>query len=251
MRKVLVLVLIAVLIMGLASGCSLAKKAKDVRDQVDEISGILDELEQISDNMGEDEVLFTSELYAFESYTDVLDTLEAFAFDWVSADGSDDWSFGYETLGEEEIDGVNTRHILVIKTEKGETDEYEIWCNDAWETVKAVVDGEEKEGWDAAGYGTVLTALTQLYVNYQALAGMVYSEPGVMDGASYSLEGKGSESVNVGSGSADVFYLKSNFLDATWTIGLTKVGAKSMYVILEQGAGDSSGGLHVTEAVAR
>ena len=250
MRKALVLTLVLIFISALVSGCSLFGKAKELQDAAGEIEDLADQIEEIEEN--EDEQIFNAQVYTFDDSTDLLNTFQEFGYEWDEEGNSS--SVEWEVIGEEEIDGVMTKHVLCSKFEYDETEEYEVWFNDEWLAVKAVVDGEEKEGWEAEGAGMLITMMAQTYVNYASLANVIFIDagnPGVLDGSAYKLENKSSESISLGGGSnADLYRVKSLWVNSYWDLGLAKVGGKQLYVILKQGADDDSAGLVVTRAVA-
>jgi hypothetical protein len=251
MRKVLLLALVLVLTASMLSGCSMLKKAKEIKGAVDEFSGIVDELEEIEEN--EDEKVFGEQLYIFESGTDLLNAMKEFGYDWINEEGDVEWSVEWEVLGQEDVDGVNAVHVRCKKNEYGTPEEYELWFNDEWLAVKALYEGEEKLGWEAEGLGYWMAMMAQNYVNYAALTNIVFTNsdmPGILDGSAYKLESKKSENISLGGSpvKAEVFKVKSLWVNAYWEMGIAKVGGKHLYVILKQGVDDASGGLVVTRA---
>lgn len=246
MKKMLALTLLLVLIAAMVSGCTLFGKAKEA----DEFSGIMDEIAE-----NEDEKIFDEQVYAFEDAADLLNTFKEFGYEWFDAEGAVEWSVEWETLGKEAVDGVQATYVRCIKFDYDETEEYELWFNDEWLAVKAVVDGEDKEGWEAEGAGYMVTMTAQTYVTYANLVNIIFADsnnPGTLDGSAYKLESKTRESISIGgSSSVDLYRVKSLWANSYWELGLTKVGAKNLYVILKQGVADTSEGLRVTSAVAR
>lgn len=253
MKKMLALALVLVLMAAMVSGCSMFGKAKELKEAVDEFSGIVDELNENADN--EEVKLFDEQLYVFEDFTDLLAAFKEFGYEWYDADGAVEWWVEWEILGQEEIDGVAATHVLFTMFEYDKTVEREVWFNDDWTSVKSFEDGEEKEGWEADLVGNIVTVMAQTYVNYTTLANMLYadySRPGLLDGSAYKIESESSESINIGgSTKADVYKINSLWLDAYWEVALAKVGGKHLYVTLLQGEEDALVGLRVTRAVAR
>jgi hypothetical protein len=252
MGKAIALMAVALMLVGVLTGCAALNSAKEVKQGLDELATLADEIEQAGADEGT--VVFQGELHGFENALELLATFSEFAYQWeeISDGHTEEWSFSYESLGREEVNGVDAERYKCIKVENDEAAEYEFWFDDEWLAVKSLVNGELKEGLDSEMEAALLTMLTQLYINRAATDGMVFSEPGVLD-FGYSLEGESREDLNLGSGSVkvDLYTIKSEFAGITYTIGLAEIGGKKLYVNLIAGTDESSSGLRVTRAVPR
>lgn len=204
----------------------------------------------------EEASITTGDFLSINSYEDVISNFKEFGFVYnTKAAGEENvsWTFDYVYLGNESVDGVDTKHFKIKQVENGETDEYEAWFDDTWSALKFKNSEEEKTGIDAAFSGTSLTMMTQLYCNMLTLNTMVYKEDGTIDDEMYELKGKSNESIDLGNGSTDIelLVISSKFMDFDKLLGTSTFNDKKVYTVLETVSKDKEAldGLRITHLV--
>jgi len=268
LKKILALIVIAVMLITTVSGCGMLKKAKDIKDGLDGINDFVNDLEDqfgddtddYDDNDDDDDdddsdvvsSVFAHEVYYPQDSIAILEKFQEFGYSWEEKyeDGSENnFSLHYKSAGTEEVDGVSTEVFDVTHIEGEETDQYRIWFNGEWEPIKATHNGEEMEAWE----GAVLTFALSIYSNYVQLTQTVVDVTGELDTFSYSLDEQTSE-VNI-FGLMDIYQFSSIFSPVITTYGLVDLDDDGVqdFVMIKNIVKDSEHGwvMRVTHAVPR
>lgn len=201
------------------------------------------------DIVGNDIILMDDAYQVFEMFAEF-----GYEYSTVNAAGEDPdiWSFEYKYLGNEIIDGVETKHYAISLLEQGETTVSEGWYDDTWSAVKYIDPSGEQTGVNAAFAGSNLTMMTQLYVNQALINSSFYTPGAALDELYYKLIGTRSETMDFGYGSTkvEIYDVESKFAKLILHSGYADFNDKKIIVILDQESEDGVfSGLKVTKAI--
>ncbi len=190
-----------------------------------------------------------------DSYEQVFNTLKEFSYEYNTKNAGEDptqWSFEYKYLGNETIDGVETKHYSMTQTEDGEPKVLEGWYDDTWSAVKYKDASGEQTGVNASFAGSTLTMMTQMYCNQTLINLAIYSNDWALDDTLYEVVDTRKENMDLGYGNTEVEIqdIKSVFAGIIMRTGYAQFIDKKIFVILEQETEDGSvAGLTVTKAI--
>lgn len=270
MKKIFVLMLLSVMLLGMTS-CSnkdagkksLSEVEKDIDQDYDEGNDDYDETEDgytsddtddIDSKNNDPEVVQNKDYILFESSNNVLETFKEFGYEYITeyADGEPTkWSFEYKYLGSETIDGVDTKHYQTTTVEYGEAKTTDAWYDDTMSAVKYIDSNGEKSGADAAWGGGNLAMMTQLYCTQYQIYSSVYAN-GEFDDFAYEMLDNTSQIIDFGYGNSDVEFqnVKSKFGGYIFHAGTAKLKDKKFYVILKTETAEGiNEGLQITKAI--
>ncbi len=253
MKKLLALLLVTTMLVAF-TGCGFLDKAKDIKEGLDDIGNIFDELEDlpgfIDDDDDEDDAkpIVSGDVYFPESYTDLLAKYSEFGFEHTTVDeagASIIFSFHFVHEGTEEVDGVDTEVFTVTKVENNETEVNKQWFDEEWQIVKVLKGEEILDEW----YGIPVGMFGQIYVLNLLNSQMVVDADGYLE-EMYKLEEKGTESGSLGQMET---YKISSFLRTIQIHGYMDVDGEKTIVLIRKGVEGSKASeeMLVTHLVAR
>jgi len=266
MKKLLSAILLVALLAIMLTGCGGEKDTDVVNDsgsQVEETSDSSSDDTESTPDTGKstkESAVFTEGFINLDSHKEVLKYFKEFGYVYNTKKAGEEtvpWTFLYQSLGKENINGVDTEHIKVTMVEKGETKESEAWYDSEWSAVKFINKDGEKTGMDASFAGATLTMMTQLYCNTLGIFKAIVKEDGTIDEFMYNVKGKRSqnETIDLGAGNMEIELYdvegKIGGFDKLYGISALKDG--KMYVVMETISRDKEtlDGLRVTRAVPR
>lgn len=223
----------------------------------DEDNGEEAELDSMEESVNQAVQLVLGDYMVFDSAEQVLATFRDFGYEYINRNPGEEqtsWSFEYQYLGNETIDGVSTEHYKMTMVEDGETKVSEAWYDNTWSAVKYLDSSGEQTGMNASFAGSNLTMMSQLYCTQIVLNISAYSTEGVLDELAYELKDVGSENMDFGYGNTkvelqDIKYLYGGIVMHN---GAAKLNDKKFYVILETETEDGTlAGMHITKAIPR
>lgn len=231
MKKLIALFLVIALLSAL-TGCGSLGKAKDIKEGLDGIGKIIDELDDlpgIGDD-DDDEPLFSGSVFLPENYIDLLAKYSEFGFEHTTVNEEEDsiiFSFHFVYEGSEEVDGVDTEAFTITKYENNETVVNKQWFDEDWQVVKVLQDEEVVDEWSGIPVGM----LSQIYVLSVTNSQMVVDAEGYLE-EMYTLDEQDKENSPVGEMET---YKISDILNTTRTHGYIDVDGEKTIVLIRTG----------------